>query len=332
MTNKNFNYAIEEVYSLLGKLPNDVDDIDERSPIVLYLCALFAELAYYLIPKWEIDNDKRAKLIPCDRYKEILRTRTPTDSMEFINIFLDLPGFVVVDRGVVAVGIVMDHLLFIGFRGTQFLYDWKINIRSRLIPIAYPRDQKFIFAPDFFLSQLSGRLHSGFAEEALRISIRIQNAILDLKPQVDINRIFLSGHSLGGAVAAISSNLLLRFASASVCIFGAPRYSDLSSYFSHSYFFGHPFRTLQVRRSGDVVPTIPPKIFGYADHPYVFDTNGEQFSDPFPYLTPIFGEFLRWSQFLLGGFNPHKIEEYRREIGESAGAVAAGLPLAPIKK
>jgi len=52
-------YAIHEVRSLLGGLPTPLDD---RSPVVRYVCALFAELAYYHIPQWEIDDKKRAKL------------------------------------------------------------------------------------------------------------------------------------------------------------------------------------------------------------------------------------------------------------------------------
>ncbi len=38
-----YQYAIYEAHSLIGSLPSPIDD---RSPTVRYLCALFAELAY----------------------------------------------------------------------------------------------------------------------------------------------------------------------------------------------------------------------------------------------------------------------------------------------
>lgn len=49
---------------------------------------------------------------------------------DFIN------SFVVVDRNVVAVVIAINGFLFIGFRGTLFLYDWKINLRASMIDLA----------------------------------------------------------------------------------------------------------------------------------------------------------------------------------------------------
>lgn len=108
-------FAIDEVPSLLSKVS---EPIDERSPIVRYLCALFAELAYYHIPQWEIDNKKRAKLIPCNAYQELISHGVPTNAGAILQQ-LDLPGrFVVADRGTVAVGIRHNRFLFVGIRGT----------------------------------------------------------------------------------------------------------------------------------------------------------------------------------------------------------------------
>ena len=112
-------YAIHEVQSLLGGLPTPMDD---RSPVVRYVCALFAELAYYHIPQWEIDDKKRAKLVPCDAYQALVARGVPTNVGTLLQQ-LDLSrGFVVIDRGAIAVGLVLNRLLFIGIRGTQFLF------------------------------------------------------------------------------------------------------------------------------------------------------------------------------------------------------------------
>ena len=64
-----YQYAIYEAQSLVSSLPSPIDD---RSPTVRYLCALFAELAYYHVPQWELDDRKRAKLIPCEAYRALV--------------------------------------------------------------------------------------------------------------------------------------------------------------------------------------------------------------------------------------------------------------------
>jgi hypothetical protein len=84
-------------------------------------------------------------------------------------------------------------------------------------------------------------------------------------------RIFLSGHSLGGAVAALARNSTSLWR-ATTCIFGAPRYADLTAY---AVFPGPP--PLHVRRPADLVPAVPPRRRGYVDHPYDFRTSGEPF-------------------------------------------------------
>ncbi|HYA41697.1 MAG TPA: hypothetical protein VEF34_10360, partial [Syntrophobacteraceae bacterium] len=167
-----YQYAIYEVHSLLSRLPTPLDD---RSPDVRYLCALFAELAYYHIPQWEIDDKKRAKLIPCDAYQDLIVRGGPINLGHLLQQFELSRGFVVADRGVIAVGIVVNRLLFIGFRGTQFLFDWKINLRSRLVPV----NARFLLRPPFVLSAISGRLHAGFGEEAMRISAKVLDAVRD---------------------------------------------------------------------------------------------------------------------------------------------------------
>ncbi|UZF15122.1 lipase family protein [Ralstonia pseudosolanacearum] len=309
-----YQYAIHEVHRLASGLPSPLDD---RNPIVRYLCALFAELAYYHVPQWEIDSKKRAKLVPCDAYRALVSRGRSTDLNTLLQQ-LDLPqGFAVADRGAVAVGLVLNRMLFIGFRGTQFLFDWKINLRSELVPV----NARFRVRGPFVFSTVSGRLHAGFAEEAMRISSRVLDVIRDSQLG-DIDHVFLTGHSLGGAVAAISENFI-RLAPTSVCILGAPRYADLSAYVSLPD--GPP---TQIRRPGDIVPTVPPRVFGYAHHPYEFATNGATYIDPAPYSSS-FGGIVRWARFLFSCVEPHKMEIYRNELGVTAGAQGAKSPLAP---
>jgi hypothetical protein len=115
---------------------------------------------------------------------------------------------------VIVVGVALNDLLFIGFRGTTFLYDWKINLRSRLVSADHHR---------FYYR--GGRVHVGFAEEAFRISLKIGDVLRERG--LEDRRIFVSGHSLGGSVAGLARNTSSLWR-AEACIFGAPRYCDLS--------------------------------------------------------------------------------------------------------
>jgi hypothetical protein len=315
-----YEYAFKEFRSLASGLSSPIDD---RDAVVRYLCALVAELAYYYIPKWEIEGKKRVKLIPCDVYQKLAAKREePIDLAAVLGDSDPTTSFVAIDRGVVAVGVVINKLLFIGFRGTQFLFDWRTNLRAKLVQV----NARFRMRTPFISSTISGRLHSGFGEEAVRISARVADAIRDSKMNIEeIDHVFLTGHSLGGAVAAISENFI-KVAPTSVCIFGTPRYADLSAYVTLPV-----SPPAHIRRSGDAVPTVPPKAFGYADHPYEFSTNGIPYIDPTPYASWL-GDVLRWGKFLMGLLEPHSMESYRHEAGVKAGAEAALLPLAYVKE
>ena len=300
-------YAILEVRELLRR----ASPIEEaRDPVVRYLCALFAELAYHHVPQWEIDGDRRrAELIPCRAYQTLVARGVGTDVQTILQQSEVGRSFVAEDRGVIAVGPQIDDLLFIGFRGTRFLFDWRINLRSRLVPI----DGRF------HPYRLGGRLHSGFSEEALRISTKIADIIADRHLSDDVRGVFLSGHSLGGAVAAIAGHSL-HIAPTSVCIFGAPRYGDMGSYGAS----GSP--PTHVRRVGDVIPTVPPKWLGYVDHPYEFKTSGQPYVDS--RARPLLlSDSWHWATFLGNRFRPHHIESYRAELGTAANASAAHSPL-----
>jgi hypothetical protein len=285
------------------------------------MCA-FAELSYYHIPQQEIDRKHRAQLIPCVAYRILLGRGRETSLMQYLQTLDYLQVFAVADRGAVAVGLFYQKLLFIGFRGTRFLYDWKVNLSAgasftRLHPSL--NESLFCNCPRY------GYFHSGFAEEAFRISIKVSHAIQN-RHEDKIEHVFLCGHSLGGAVAAIADHFL-DVAPSTVCIFGAPRYAGLTAYQSQ------PLNLpLQVRRAGDIVPTIPPKAFGYIDHPCEIGTDGKDYLDPSPYSW-LFGDIMvRWASFFLRGLTPHSMEAYRNSLGDAAGALAFMADLAPYNR
>src|SRR5207245_1463995 len=146
-----------------------------------------------------------------------------------------------------------------------------------------------------------------YSEESFRISLKILYK-MHQRNFGTIEHVFFTGHSLGGAVAAIAQNVI-RIAPSSSWLFGSPRYGDSASYTS---LLDTP--PAQIRRSGDVVPLVPPRCFGYVDHPFEFDTAGKP-------LVKAGGDYSAgdelwlWARFLGKLFKPHFMEEYRHDVG-----------------
>lgn len=309
-------YAFDEFWPILSGLPKQVNDQDPR---VRYLCALVAELTYYHVPALEFDGKKRAMVLPCLGWRDIHRAGRVTN----VGLFLDSTDFekqyfIVVERNVIAVGIFVQPYLFIGFRGTRFWFDWRINLKSNLVPVTI-RSRGF---GRIARSTMAGMIHQGFASEALRISLKIIDELRKINIE-NLEHVFITGHSLGGAVAALAERYIIP---ASTVLFGAPRYCDLAAYASCDWRV-----PTQVRRAGDLVPSVPPLGRGYSDHPYQFDTLGNAIVDPYE------GErwasmALKWASFVGRAVEPHAMDGYRRELGITAGAKYADQPLAPYEK
>ncbi|MYD75817.1 MAG: lipase family protein [Gammaproteobacteria bacterium] len=307
------DHAFDEFQDLVSKLP---EKGDSRDPIIRYVCALVSELCYHHVPKFEIDGRKRAKVIPSDGYADIIETREAIDIEQYLGN-LDLNDrFVVVDRGIVAVGIRKKERLFIGFRGTSWLYDWRINIRAAMVDMPFGH----------WYGPCGCRVHRGFSEEALRVAVRVMDKIRDMtKTNNQKCHLFLTGHSLGGAVAALMQNII-RFESCSTITFGSPRFCNAAAYYDSPL---NP--PTNIRRVDDIVPSIPPKCWGYADHLYELDTSGEKMLRP---IRSSGWKHLAWCMRLLLGkdFPPHRMESYRKELGKNAKVQLWNEQLTPYKK
>ncbi|MGW8429461.1 hypothetical protein ACWGJQ_29230, partial [Peribacillus simplex] len=74
--------ALSEVSALLSRLQGQVRVED---PVVRYLGALFAELAYYHVPEAELDDSKRALLIPCESYQDLVQSGSRPNVLKLVN-------------------------------------------------------------------------------------------------------------------------------------------------------------------------------------------------------------------------------------------------------
>ena len=311
------HYAFDEFQELISRLPKQFANGD---PVVRYVCALVSELAYYHVPQFEIDDDRRAKVVPCGGYTDIVMTGEATDVIQYLRSLDFANVFVVIGRGIVAVGVKIKNLLFIGFRGTAFLYDWRINIRASMVDVPSVPWAALRGIPVFGIVG-SCRVHRGFGEEAFRVTTRIRDELRTMGP---IDHLFMTGHSLGGAVAALGENFIGQEACSTV-IFGTPRYCDVASYCRSS--LDPP---THIRRVDDIVPSVPPRRWGYADHPYQFDTSGDVMLEP-----KYNSGWMHWvwcaCLLLRKGLRPHRMESYRRELGEIAKAKWSDQPLIPLE-
>lgn len=119
------------------------------------------------------------------------------------------------------------------YRGTADLRDWLTNVR--VAPKAWPT---------------GGKVHEGFASAATRIDAAVARALSTVQLPT-----FVTGHSLGGALATIAMS---RHAFVAAYSFGAPRIGDAAFWDA----IAAPVH--RVVNDRDIVPTLPPRRIGYA--------------------------------------------------------------------
>ncbi len=232
-----------------------------------YVCAFVAKLAYHHIPQFEVEANERFKVIPCDIYKQ-LASYGARDVRQLINQSEgEYQSFVIERRDAIIVGLKVGELIFVGVRGTKYSFDWKFNLDARRHGYAEYSEAKF--HRGFFAAM------SGAARELHDELIR-----LGASPATSI---YVSGHSLGGAVAAIAHAVWARcvllenqdYWSAthlsihSCYTFGMPRYGNFPSVMT----FKKPYH---IYNEGDIVPGVPLSLAGYvfANPPTEFRANG----------------------------------------------------------
>lgn len=249
--------------------------------------AIVAHLAYCAIGADEKEQHNRAKVVPCRVYQKLLAA--PDVDLVAILAGRDFANVGVVrTKFFVAIIIPAKEKLLIGVRGTQFAYDWLINVN-----FAKARDAA---TGEYF--------HAGFLREAQELASALRRYLLERFPaMLQSGAVYVAGHSLGGAVAA----LLNRWETIVACyLFGAPRISN-------SKHLGRVYEPFATRRDLDIVPHCPPASFRYANFERERTTSGE----PFAAASNLeFYSFASWLfQLSVNKFpENHSMERYRLEV------------------
>lgn len=151
----------------------------------------------------------------------------------------DTQGFVAVRRP----GDEMD-MGVVSFRGTENVQDWITNLQYSLTPADSPQAGG---------RQSSGKVHQGFLDAFRSIRDQVDRYL----PCAEGLPVFITGHSLGGALAMLGAAHLSGWDLAAFYTFGAPRVGNKS--------FSSSLRTpvYRVINPLDTVPLVPGCWRGY---------------------------------------------------------------------
>ena len=275
-----------------------------------HVCALFSKLTYLHLPEYELTANSRFKLVPCEAYQRLALAKNTSDVGVSIGNLDIGPSFIIARRFLVIVGIRTSKALFIAIRGTAFLYDWMINLNAR----------------HYKGSQSNGDVsfHRGFYREAMSALPALRENLIKIAG--DGVPIYVTGHSLGGAVAGVLHSLWnQRVPSAGYrrletdpefqisipgsYTFGMPRYADLNAVIT----LRTPFH---IYNEQDIVPTVPPSWLGFSSCPTEFMATGASLEQTPARETITFSSWI--ARLATGvGVRHHSMELYIERIAQN---------------
>ena len=148
--------------------------------------------------------------------------------------------------------------VFITFRGTTSLEDWKHDADTRTVN---PKDNI--------------RIHKGFYDQYMSVRPKIYNNIKNINNE----NIYISGHSLGGALAyvcAVDIFMVTKNPNINVFTIGAPRpgNKDFADYFNKNI-----KRSIRYKNKNDIITKMPMRSSFKHVHSSVCLNNGIQQKD-----------------------------------------------------
>jgi predicted lipase len=281
-----------------------------------YVCALFSELTYYRIPDFELRDADRVNVIPCLAYQQAVREGRSLDFDQLMRSLDFGQFFVVIRRYAIVVGVRTPNMIIIAIRGTKYLYDWGVNLRA----------SKHIIRERYHFEDFGEvGFHSGFFRAVFGCFEPVSREIrkFNLGDQ-DATPIYVTGHSLGGALAAIMhvvwsreypkvhafpGNILFAAKTDASYTFGMPRYGDMRAVTQYATPY-HLYNEL------DIVPTVPPKWLGFENCFSEFKLDGTSLQNVQGRESVRFASWL--TRLMTGkGVANHAMEIYRERIREA---------------
>ena len=260
------------------------------------LMALFCELAHDTFVADQSPADQAgAPTVAGEAGRNELKRRLEAGSFRLVQVFNKDQAFLAVREG---------HFAVLAFRGTEGkeLLDTDLNLR--LVP----------------LPGISGvMVHCGFLEVFSRCKTEIEAAVNESVPST--LAFYITGHSLGGALAQIASAALNRDNLAACYTFGSPRVgtAGLDEQVKCPHY--------RVINNWDLVPGLPLGFFrGYRHNgdPRLltpktsFALRRDRYADFLYNIAAIVLVTLRTSKFLIN--DDHMIWNYRKRLEEIAAA------------
>ncbi|MCH8098282.1 MAG: lipase family protein [Proteobacteria bacterium] len=283
------------------------------TPEKAFVCAIFSKLAYLKIPEFEAHYEGAVKVVPCLTYQQLIAQERRINFDDFAHSIEIMDPIVIIGDYAVVVGAVMQNVVIVAIRGTRLLYtrDWMIDFNARRFR-AHPDGDEVVYHRGFYLAitQCLGQL-------AAEIKKRSNNNCIP---------IYVTGHSLGGALAAIMYSLGGKTFSKrykyetpgepiidtySSLTFGMPRYGDVRTVTT----LRSPFH---IYNDKDIVPIFPPRWIGFADPPIEFRATRKKLI-VLAKRERLGLRSLLSRAHLARGIRYHFIERYIRRIGVSIG-------------
>lgn len=244
------------------RLADTIDDWadDQFSWDKAYVAAVFAALAYEELAQFELKKSKRAKIIPCDSYQaHVSRWETTQRRASVQELDTNIRIEVIVRSQIIITVSRLTKVIFVSLRGTTLSFsDFKADLDVRKVKYQSGFGE-------------SVRLHRGFFDAVLECFDEVVERLKTTNKDLNVP-VYVTGHSLGGAMAAILHARLdeadfhpfrhrprHRISPATSCYtFGMPRYGDTSA----KAVLPQPYH---IYNELDAIPTLPPKLLGFAD-------------------------------------------------------------------
>lgn len=312
------------------KLAWQLDWNDESfCPKKAQVCVELSSIVYEDVQEYELKKSSRIHLFASESYRKIVSSGKSNSVFSTLGeINLDARFFVVRGRYALVFGTCFDNVVILSVRGTVFrnLWDWKANVDSRKFHVRAV-DNYHLF--DYGLVSFDDQFfHKGFFESIVPQFASISDAIKTHANSKNDIKIVWTGHSLGGAMAAIGNAIhhsqstrvvlakdLPRHAVSSYT-FGMPRYCGLGGVCA----FASPYH---IYKKDDLIPTVPLRKMGFSDCSREYELTEYGTLEPTE-RTDTFG-LAGHIPKLLSSIKTHSIEGYANSLAKIVGNIRPGF-------